>query len=673
MAYKVISRPEGATPHFRVVSRPNEQAGRLAAAKAVFAAPVEGATAAGRQLALGTRAVGEGLALAASPFYDAAGAVQNTITLGVNAATGADIPYVRPLGQNVGDVLDASGLPKPSTGGERIMSGTVRAMTSALPFLGSGVLASGAPVGSLTQGVGKALASTPGSQIGGAAAGGALSSATAEATDNPWLIGAADVVGNLGVPMLAAATRATFRGGESGRKAVERAAADFATFDATPTVAQARGGWIAGAVESLLGRVPGGAGRMKAAMDKSVEAASAKIAKIVGDVTPDDAGRALKIGGRTAGERYAETAARTYDEAYAQIEQTARRGVYAADLDKTAGLLAQLRGRLASAPATARESVGPAMARIEALLSDIATNKERGGLSFAALRQARTALGEDLKTAGLMGVSGSAQTPLSALYGALTEDMNRYATKWGGGDAIRLADRYYRAAKFRTDDLLAGVIGREDTAKVFEAATRADATTLRALRSAVTEDRWVPTAKATLDRLGRATPGQQNAAGDAWSFETFLTNYSKMPPPVKKTLFGRLKGVGNLDADIEAIARAAGDVRAAQRVLANPSGTAATAANISAGTLFAYSLAYNQPAAAAMAAGAGAANIGARLMTSPRFIKFLSAATRMPVERIPSLLVRLADLAKAEPENADAIAQFIEQFRSGQSPQSSSQ
>jgi hypothetical protein len=70
-------------------------------------------------------------------------------------------------------------------------------------------------------------------------------------------------------------------------------------------------------------------------------------------------------------------------------------------------------------------------------------------------------------------------------------------------------------------------------------------------------DTWFrlpPTAKSTfaatkIDDLGRAMPGQQNDAGSAWSFNTFLTNLNKLSPQARNIVFGT-----KADADLQKIA-----------------------------------------------------------------------------------------------------------------------
>ncbi len=64
--------------------------------------------------------------------------------------------------------------------------------------------------------------------------------------------------------------------------------------------------------------------------------------------------------------------------------------------------------------------------------------------------------------------------------------------------------------------------------KVFQAAmsgTKDGATTLRAVMRSLPEDGQKAVSAAVIKRMGLANPGAQNAAGDAFSPNTFLTNW----------------------------------------------------------------------------------------------------------------------------------------------------
>jgi hypothetical protein len=73
-----------------------------------------------------------------------------------------------------------------------------------------------------------------------------------------------------------------------------------------------------------------------------------------------------------------------------------------------------------------------------------------------------------------------------------------------------------------------------------------------------------------IDDLGRATPGQQNDAGTAWSFQRFLTNLNSLSPQARNIVFG-----SEADAQLQKIAAYANRLRQLDRAR-NFSNTAKT-------------------------------------------------------------------------------------------------
>mgnify|MGYP001572084768 FL=1 len=127
--------------------------------------------------------------------------------------------------------------------------------------------------------------------------------------------------------------------------------------------------------------------------------------------------------------------------------------------------------------------------------------------------------------------------------------------------------------------------------------------------------------EAVANRLGRATPGNQNVEGDVFSSETFLTNWNRLSPGAKAQLFPDPP----LRENIERIAKAAGVIRSGKGIYANPSGTA--------GSFAAYSV-YMSPIASVMTGSlapaavglgsAGTAFVGAKMLTNPKVVQWLA-------------------------------------------------
>lgn len=175
--------------------------------------------------------------------------------------------------------------------------------------------------------------------------------------------------------------------------------------------------------------------------------------------------------------------------------------------------------------------------------------------------------------------------------------------------------------------------------------------------------------------LGLATPGRQNAAGDAFSFSTFLTNYAKMQqktPGAADVLFGPAKG------EMDTLLQHADFFRSLDKY-ANSSQTAVNTAwdelwkpIMQTGSQWgAGGLVGGMGSAEGLLLGtaAGAAQVGgrlfvqrriARLMTDPEFVKWLAGGTRVLTVQSavkPNVYGRLAAIALNRMNNPETEQQ----------------
>jgi hypothetical protein len=175
-------------------------------------------------------------------------------------------------------------------------------------------------------------------------------------------------------------------------------------------------------------------------------------------------------------------------------------------------------------------------------------------------------------------------------------------------------------------DALSDVIDRNGgPEKVFGAAmsgTKDGATTLRAVMQSLSPDQQQVVAATVFKRMGQATAGNQNAAGDTFSPESFLTRYNQMSTEAKSALFDRVPG---LQEQAENMADVAENLRKSSSVFKNASGTAAaeqqthTMRDLLVGSLIGGEggHALLGPHGVALAAAPLAANVMARGMVSP--------------------------------------------------------
>lgn len=167
------------------------------------------------------------------------------------------------------------------------------------------------------------------------------------------------------------------------------------------------------------------------------------------------------------------------------------------------------------------------------------------------------------------------------------------------------------------------------------------------------------------DDLGKAKPGAQNAEGDAWSFETFMTNWGKMSPDAKRTVFGG-RGV---DREIGDIVRYADRLRTLNKArnFSNTAGTAAQSGYVAAvvSSLFA-----GGPAAGASVASVYPAMnvVGRAFMATPALRAWtrsvLQAASRGNEGQARNLVRRLPSLAAKNPAISSEISQLEQRLLS---------
>ena len=167
------------------------------------------------------------------------------------------------------------------------------------------------------------------------------------------------------------------------------------------------------------------------------------------------------------------------------------------------------------------------------------------GLSWRAASDLRTKIGESIgKITGPM--ADMDQGRLKQVYGKLTDDMEA-AAKAAGPEAEaawRRANNYYKRGAARISNDLDKTISAKNPERAFEAfaamtkADRAgsDANRLYKIKASMPRDQWGEVAATIVDRLGRATPGAQNAAGDVFSPTKFLTEWNKMSAEAKRVL-----------------------------------------------------------------------------------------------------------------------------------------
>ena len=492
-----------------------------------------------------------------------------------------------------------------------------------------------------------------------------------------------------------AAVRGVLRGGEQGRLQAAENLANFEAAGTTPTLGQVTGGRMAQATESMLAKTPGGAGVIAKKAQEQADEMAASVQRLSDELAPGanatNAGEAIDRGVQRA----KESGKLIQQQLYAKLDKHIPPETRIAS-ERTQAALADLNTDIAGAPELSKwfknariqgiegglkndtgsiqavlsrpgmadrvmvlqnqledEAAKISMAnagrrqlgmknlepeitqtQIQARIEDFLSHQIDSNLPYESIKKLRTMVGKELENNSL--VADVPRSKWSALYSALTDDLG-VAAKNAGPEAETAwtrANAYTRKMMERLESVKK-VVDKDTPERVFAAATNGTAegaTNITRVINLLPMSERREVAAAVLQRMGRATPGQQNSLGDAFSSETFLTNLSKFSPEARQAIFGRT-GLKDIEEKLNVFARVAESRREGGRVFANPSGTAPAAAQMvmggAAGGAIVSAMAGNPVPLMTTAAVPVAAYSAAKYLTNPA--RAQTAATQTPI------------------------------------------
>lgn len=674
-----------------------------------------------RDLAFGARSVLQGVgSLLGAVGGDALGALETKITgrpvasFRDNAAALGDtlgLPKAQTAGDrvlgDVGEALTGTGLTL--GGGAALTAG--RPVASLAPTLGekAGAFLTAQPALQVASTLGGSAAASSTREAGGGAGAQIIAGLAG---------GLAPAALTAGAP---AALRGGFRGGEANRQALDSAIKDFEVLGATPSVGQGTGAWSRQGAETLLGASPTSAGVMERFADRQASAIGTGLQQQADELfrnpSAERAGRAIEQGIR-GDEGFIRTSRERANQLYNRLDELLP-GDQRVGVDNTREALADLNSMIEGAPSVSRffqnarlegiergllsdtqgvdailtqpgmreqsdlyraylqsqadniaaenarrQSLGmtvmepvPSAADIDANVRATLGNMVDNKLPYEALKKLRTLVGNELEGASL--VSDVPRSKWKAVYGALSRDMEGAATTPEAKQALSRANSYFNARSSRIDDIDRVIDRNGGPEKIYQAVmggVKDGGSTLRAVMQSLPEEGQRAVTAAALRRMGLANPGAQDAVGEAFSAANFLTNWNKVSPEARRALFDRY-GAG-FSKDMDRIARVAERIKEGGQAIANPSGTARQGAQFAYwGGLGGALMTGQVGAALGLGLGGVGSNVAARLMTNPRFVKWLAASTEKPVGALPAqinVLKRVASESR-DPEIQEAV------------------
>lgn len=341
------------------------------------------------------------------------------------------------------------------------------------------------------------------------------------------------------------------------------------------TLGQQTGSKIIQTLEKTLSRLPGGAAIIRAVQrqnDKLAQTTDDVVHQLSGgaDASAEGAGKVLKGQLKKASQRMKDEAAGHYDEVEKLIPKNTPVGV-----KNTLETVRKLTTPLKGAENVSAKLIDPEIRALrEGLEKDLAANHLQS-LPYATLKELRTRIGQMIDWGPFATDAKNGQ--LKQVYASLTADMNVGASSVSkeASAAVQKANTAYAKSK-EEQAVLKSVINKAGgPEKVFSSlmsGTKDGATTLRQVMASIDEPSRQILAASALQRMGRATASAQNAAGTAFSAETFLTNWAKMSPEAREVLFGSLPG--KYSQSVSQLAANMAALRAYGKLIPNSSNTA---------------------------------------------------------------------------------------------------
>lgn len=480
-------------------------------------------------------------------------------------------------------------------------------------------------------------------QVGLSVASSALGKATVDATDNPALAVMASLLPGATQMVAVSAPRRAVRGGESGRRAMEQRIQDLRSAGVkNPTLGLASGNQLLGGVENLLQSTPGAVNTMKRARDTALTGMQNNLSNASDMASPTrgslEAGQAIQRGIRDFRGGFKDKQGALYDKLDQHIDPASP-----VDVSHTKQVLSSLNENIPGAPELSKQFKNARIQSIEqAIASD--TGPTTNNLPFQAVKKTRTLVGNEIADTNLASsVPRSKWTPL---YGALADDMQAAANAAGPGaeKAYNRANAFSRAGMERLDRVQPFVSpdAPEQSFQLLNRTLADNTSTFQAVKKVLPEGARGTVAATVIDKLGKATPGQQNAAGDAWSPETFLTNWNRMSAKGRRELFSGFPNAPQVQRDVEAAAKSASMMRETSRMWANPSGTGANMAARATLGLAPLSVVANPFAPLAIGGGLLMSRGLAEIATNPSSVNFFASKGGMPQNTQVGLLANTA-------------------------------
>jgi len=306
-----------------------------------------------------------------------------------------------------------------------------------------------------------------------------------------------------------------------------------------------------------------------------------------------------------------------------------------------------------------------------------------GGVPFFALRKERTSIGKDLDRPDISGLTDTSN--FARLYEALKKDVVAAADQSGdiASRAIKLHDRYVRFNREVNLPALQKIVDQNldvYAANMALSGTKDGIGRLQLLRRNFKPEEWDTVSASIWQQLGNAKASVKEGAevgADSYLFSptTFLTNWNNLSDSAKTVLFSGDR-YRNIIPGINDLVRVASGARETGKMVntSNTAGAQMVTSALLGGGGMAFGGVAGLDVSSALLGGLGGltslvltSNTAAKLLESPRFIRWVSDTSRVVVNNPNSLSAQIGKLlaiGQAEPGMKDAIDSYYKQIKS---------
>lgn len=284
--------------------------------------------------------------------------------------------------------------------------------------------------------------------------------------------------------------------------------------------------------------------------------------------------------------------------------------------------------------------------RIPALLD------ETGNVSYPRLKIFRTTLGQKLSSPSLMGDERAA---LKKIYGSISEDMKAAIVANGGEKGLQAFNKANNAFA-RSQELLEKSINPLIEAKTPESVyslalsgSKQGGSNIKPIMIALNPTQKDFVRGTIVKKMGTQNTGLQDATGEVFSPNKFLTEWNKLSPEARKNVFtpDQAKAIDSLNKAIASIKETS--------KIANKSNTVPglTWAGLGVG------VAASPITALTAAKTVVGARISAELFANPNFVRWLAKAPKVQPKELPKYISELSVITAANPAIREDVADYL--------------